>query len=76
MIIKINSVFSPNPFLNTFIEIKKNNKNKLIKIRPDSTFKIFFNIFLKCLKNKDLDFFKKKMLFDAKFREIVNNQIK
>ena len=75
-IIKINSVFSPNPFLQTIIEVKNNNKTILIKVKPHSTFKTFFNIFLRCLKNNELNFFEKNMLFDAKFRKIVNNQIK
>ena len=75
-IIRINSVFSPNPSLHTFIEVKNNNKTTLIKVKPHSTFKIFFDIFLRCLKDNKLNFFNKSMLFDAKFRKIINNQIK
>ena len=75
MNVKINSVFSPNPFLSTFIEVRKDNKSRFIKIKAHSTFKTFFSMFIKCLNEKNLDFFKDNMLFDAKFRETINNQI-
>jgi hypothetical protein len=75
-IVKINSVFSPSPYLSSLIQIKENNKRKEILIKPQSTFKIFFNIFIDCIKKKKLNFFINNMLFDAKFREIVNNQLR
>jgi predicted dehydrogenase len=74
-IIKINSVYSPNPLLNSLIEIRENNKNKKILIKPHSTFKEFFEVFLNSLKKKNFYFFIKDMLFDAKFREKINNQL-
>lgn len=75
-IIKINSVYSPNPSLDSLIEIRENNKNKEIFIKPHSTFKYFFEIFLNSVKRKNFRFFINDMLFDAKFREIINNQLK
>ena len=75
-IVKINSVFSPSPYLSSLIQIKENNKRKKILIKPQSTFKIFFNIFIDCIKKKKLNFFINNMLFDAKFRETVNNQLR
>jgi predicted dehydrogenase len=75
-IIKINSIYSPNPLLNSLIKIRENNKTREILIKPNSTFKIFFEIFLNSLKRKNFHFFIKDMLFDAKFREIINDKLK
>ena len=73
-IVKINSVFSPNPFLSTEILTKFKNQFKKKIIVKQSTFKIFLNLYLKFLKDKKYYFFYKNIIYDSKFREKLNEK--
>ena len=73
-IVKINSVFSPNPFLSTEILTKFKNQFKKKIIEKQSTFKTFLNLYLKCLKVKKYNFFYENIIYDSKFREKLNEK--
>ncbi len=73
-LININSVFSPNPNLDTKLIYKKRNKIKKIFIKKQSTFKKFFSLYINKIKNKEYDYFHKNIIYDAKFRQILNDK--
>lgn len=74
-IITVNNVFSPNPFQDTNIIVKHQNKFKYNKIKKSSTFKNFFLIYLKCLKNKNFKYFTADILYDSKFRDLIDKKL-
>ncbi len=73
-LINIKTVFSPNPNLDTELIYKKRNKIKKFLIKKQSTFKKFFSLYISKIKNQEYDYFHKNIIYDAKFREILNGK--
>ena len=74
--IVLNRVFSPDQNLDCVIKIFENNKKKLITIKKESTFEKFFREYLTTIKNRKYKTFYNKILFDAKIRNLIDNEIR
>lgn len=72
-IVTVNTVFSPNPFLDTEIVFKTKNIVKKYRVNMESSFKNFLKLFLSKIKKNNYKFFHQRIIYDSKFREILND---
>ena len=69
--ISLDRFCAPPPNNNLFVEYKTKNILKKIKIKKDDMFQNFFIEFFKKLKNKEYNYYHKKILFNSNFKKNV-----
>ena len=74
--VSIKRAFSPDPSQDCNIDFFYKNKHNKIKVKKESTFEKFFKEILKTMKSKSFNNFHKKIEFDMKIVNKIQNEIK